>query len=138
MLNFSLSLPSGECIDNNFDQQPVEYVLGSGDMLPSFERELLGMRVGEEKTRTIGAGNAFGAHREENLQRFKPSHFDRGLVLVEGLVVAFADAAGAELPGVIRAINDDYIDVDFNHPLAGQDIEFKVFIHAIIDSPTGK
>jgi FKBP-type peptidyl-prolyl cis-trans isomerase SlpA len=48
--------------------------------------------------------------------------------LSPGLVVSFADAAKAELPGVIKSIERDYVMVDFNHPLAGKDLEFEVQI----------
>ncbi len=67
------------------------------------------------------------------MQRFKKTHFDKNLALDAGLVVSFSDAAGAELPGVIGAIDGEYVEVDFNHPLAGQDIEFKVTIYEILD-----
>ena len=132
MLNFSLSLVEGECIDSNFDQPPVKYELGSGAMLPGFERQLLGMRAGQSKSIVVPAADAFGPRRQENLQRFKPAQFEPGLELSEGLVLAFTDAAGAELPGVVSAIGTEHIEVDFNHPLAGKDIQFDVQIHALL------
>ncbi|NNL56150.1 MAG: peptidylprolyl isomerase [Pseudomonadales bacterium] len=132
LLNFSLSLVEGDCIDSNFDQPPVEYTLGSGAMLPGFECELLGMRAGDSKTSVVPAADAFGQHRQENLQSFKPTQFEPGLELREGLVVAFTDAAGAEVPGVISAISAAQVEVDFNHPLAGKDIQFNVQIHKLL------
>ncbi|MCH1487764.1 MAG: FKBP-type peptidyl-prolyl cis-trans isomerase [Pseudomonadales bacterium] len=133
MINFSLCLAGGEIIDSNYDQPAVKYVFGSGDMLEGFERQLLGMSVGEERHCVVVASDAFGEHREENLQKFKHSHFDKSIELRQGLVVSFTDAAGAELPGVVASIDEAYVEVDFNHPLAGKDIEFNVTIHEILD-----
>ena len=51
--------------------------------------------------------------------------------LAEGLMMSFSDAQNTELPGVITAVSDDYVDVDFNHPLAGKDLNFDVEIHSV-------
>jgi FKBP-type peptidyl-prolyl cis-trans isomerase SlpA len=50
------------------------------------------------------------------------------MTLAPGVVVSFRDAAGAELPGVIKTVEGDWVTVDFNHPLAGRDLTFEVEI----------
>lgn len=132
-LNFSLSLPDGSVIDSNFDQQPVELVLGAGDMLAGFEKALLGLQAGDELDTLITSEEAFGQYNDANIQRFKRSIFASGFELSEGLVVSFADSAGAELPGVVLSFDEEYVEVDFNHPLAGKDVAFRARIQAVIE-----
>jgi len=130
-LNFSLLLEDGAIIDSNFEKQPLAMTLGDGNMLPSFEQHLLGRSAGEAFEVKITANEAFGPYNEDNVQRFKASQFDKDLALEPGLVISFADPAGGELPGVVKDFKDEYVEVDFNHPLAGRDIIFKVAIHSI-------
>ncbi|HSB96634.1 MAG TPA: peptidylprolyl isomerase, partial [Spongiibacteraceae bacterium] len=73
---------------------------------------------------------AFGQPNPNNIQVFKRSAFAADMDLHEGLVISFADASKAELPGVVKYIGADEVTVDFNHPLAGQTLIFAV---AIVD-----
>ena len=130
-LNFSLGLKDGSEIDSNFGADPVPMVVGDGSMLPGFEDVVKSLAVGERKTVTLPAAQAFGEHLEDNVQRFKSGDFDSELQLEAGLVVGFTDAAGGELPGVITHVGTDYVEVDFNHPLAGREIVFCAELHSI-------
>jgi len=126
-LTFSLSLGSGEVIDSTGDK-PVDFVVGDGNLLPGFEKALFGLKAGDSQLLEIAALDAFGEPNEDNVQRIKRSSFQKNMELAEGLMMSFSDAQNAELPGVIVGIDDDYVDVDFNHPLAGKTILFDVSI----------
>lgn len=130
-LNFALSLLDGSEIDSNFDGEPVAMKIGDGNMLPGFEKCLIGLVAGSKVEQTICAEDAFGGYNDENIQRFKKSSFDSDLNLEKGLVINFADPAGGGLPGVVQEIDGDWVFVDFNHPLAGRDIIFKAFVHSV-------
>jgi len=127
-LNFSLSLETGEEVDTNFGQDPVTFVMGDGSLLPGFERRLLGMRSGDEAEFKIPPEEGFGAPQEDNIQRMPRSDFDGDAPLEPGMLFSFADAAGDEVPGMVAAVDDDVVTVDFNHPLSGRTIHFKVRI----------
>lgn len=136
-LHFALSLPDGEAIDSNFDGKPASFRLGDGSMLPGFEEQLLGLEPGNEREVLIPAQQAFGDVNPDNRQRFSMQKFkhlieDELLPAGVGSVVSFTDPAGFELPGVVAEIADSYVIVDFNHPLAGKDIVFKVQIIAVL------
>jgi FKBP-type peptidyl-prolyl cis-trans isomerase SlpA len=133
-LNFSLSLPDGQQIDSNFSGDPVAMQLGDGKMMTGFEAHLIGMSKGDIKEVLVPAANAFGEYNSDNLQQFDLASFSPDVALEEGLVVNFADAAGAELPGVVNSISNTKVVVDFNHPLAGRDIIFKVKIASVDDN----
>lgn len=126
-LRFTLKLHTGEEIDTT-GEAPAEFVVGDGNLLPGFEKAMFGLKAGESGSLNIRAADAFGDHNEDNVQKIRRDQFDAGMELSEGLVVSFADAQKAELPGVVSRVDDDYVEVDFNHPLAGRDIVFEVNI----------
>lgn len=127
-LNFSLALENGDMVDSTFGKQPATFVMGDGSLLPGFEKCLFGLVVGAKEQFLIPQQEGFGAVNPQNVQVFKRSVFSSGVELTEGLIVSFADAAGSELPGVIKKIGASEIEVDFNHPLAGRQITFTVEI----------
>ncbi|MDO3384887.1 peptidylprolyl isomerase [Gilvimarinus sp. SDUM040013] len=127
-LHFSLALTDGELVDSNFDSDPAEFTVGDGKLLKGFEQALLGLREGAEEEFVIGPEGGFGAHNPNNVQVLDRSEFEANIELEEGLMLSFADAQNTELPGVVVDFNDDEVTVDFNHPLAGRDIVFKVAI----------
>ena len=121
-------------IDSTFNAKPAEFTLGDGNLLPGFEEFLIGLTTGDHKTFIVPAEKAFGQTNPQNIQEMKRSTFAVDMPLSPGLVVSFADAAKAELPGVIKSIEGDYVIVDFNHPLAGKDLEFEVQILSVADA----
>lgn len=126
-LTFSLRLESGEEIDGT-GAKPATFAVGDGKLLPGFESALFGLHAGDERALVLNPESAFGEFNEDNVQRIKRSSFQANMALTEGLMMSFADAQNAELPGVIVGIDDQYVEVDFNHPLAGKTILFDVNI----------
>lgn len=135
-LNFSLTLENGDIVDSNFDKDPVTFVIGDASLLPGFERKLFGLKSGDCEQFIITPEDGFGQPNPNNIQEVPRKTFDDSFELTEGLVVSFADAAGGELPGVVREFNDESVFVDFNHPLAGRVITFKVSIVDVVAAVT--
>ena len=127
-LNFSLTLETGEEVDSNFGGDPVSFVMGDGSLLPGFERRLIGMRAGDEAEFRIPPEEGFGEPQDDNLQSIPRADFDSDTPLEPGMLFTFADAAGGEVPGMIADVGDTTVTVDFNHPLSGRTINFKVRI----------
>ena len=130
-LNFALYHASGETIDSTFDKGAVELTIGDGNLMVGFESCLMGLVVGEHQTFTVTPENGFGQHNPANLQTLKRHQFGSDMVLEQGLVVSFSDAANTELPGVVKTIDGDTVVMDFNHPLAGVELKFEVEILTI-------
>jgi FKBP-type peptidyl-prolyl cis-trans isomerase SlpA len=135
-LHFSLSLKNGHVVDSNFDQEPAQFVVGDGNLLAGFEKAILGLPAGVREVFTISPEDGFGQPNPSNIQTFKRDQFDEELELQEGLMLSFADAQNAELPGVVASFDDAEVRVDFNHPLAGKEIEFEVQILSVDPSVT--
>ena len=130
-LNFALSLEDGSTVDSNFDQAPVTFSIGDGSLLPGFERALFGLKAGDEAEFTIPPEQGFGQPNEHNIQVVKRDQFEPEITLEVGMMFSFADAAGGELPGVVKGFDEVEVTVDFNHPLAGRSLGFRVAIHDV-------
>ena len=130
-LHFAVRLMDGTEMDSTFSGQPASFVWGDESLLPGFERALLGLKVGDKRSVYIEAENGFGAYNPDNIQQFREDEFADDMNLQTGVVVSFRDASGAELPGVISLIEDNWVTVDFNHPLAGRDLTFEVEILSV-------
>ena len=130
-LHFELKLENGDIVDSTFEQKPATFEFGDGSLLPTIERKLLGMIAGDSKSFTLLPEDGFGQHNPNNLQQFARSDFSADLELTPGLMLSFADANKAELPGVIAEVHNDHVIVDFNHPLAGHTLQLNVEIIAV-------
>ena len=129
-MSFSLALENGELIDSNFDSDPATFILGDGNLLPGFEAPLQGLKAGDQGEFVIAPENAFGQRNPENIQQLARDNFGQQSITV-GDVFSFQNGEG-ELPGVVVEIGNDLVKVDFNHPLAGRNIIFKVNIVEVV------
>ena len=132
-LHFSLKFDNGEVVDSNFEKDPATFTIGDGSLLPGFERVLFGLKDADKRTFEILPEQGFGTPNEQNIQVMPRSQFD-SMELDYGVLVIFKDAAGGEMPGVVKAFNDQQVTIDFNHPLAGKVITFDVEIIQVQNS----
>lgn len=133
-LHFSLKMDDGQVIDSTFERAPASFSMGDGSLLPGFESRLVGLVTGDRKEFDIPPEEGFGQPNPNNIQVMKRSDFAADMPISPGLVVSFADAQNAELPGVIASVEGDRIEVDFNHPLAGKTLKFEVQILEVKDA----
>lgn len=131
LMHFSLHLETGEEIDTTRRGQPAAFNYGDGQLMPGFEAALLGMKAGDDAQILLESEQAFGEHRQENVQLLERSRFE-GMELETGLLVSF-DGPGGELPGLVARLFEETVEMDFNHPLAGRRIVFDVSILEVSD-----
>ena len=130
-LHFAVRLMDGTELDSTFGGDPAAFVWGDESLLPGFENALRGLKASDRRSVFLEANKAFGDYNDDNVQHFTRSTFAQYDTLEPGMVLSFADAAGGELPGVISKVEDEWVYVDFNHPLAGRDLTFEVEIIAV-------
>nr|WP_253823267.1 FKBP-type peptidyl-prolyl cis-trans isomerase [Vibrio jasicida] len=109
--------------------KPAKFIMGDGSLSENFEQCLLGLQVGEQKAIELKAADAFGMPNPDHIH-----HMDRTKFVGEvevGTIMAFSGPDGMEIPGIITEIAGDSVTVDFNHPLAGQDVTFEVEILSV-------
>ncbi|GAD64860.1 FKBP-type peptidyl-prolyl cis-trans isomerase [Aquipseudomonas alcaligenes] len=126
-LHFALKLENGDVVDSTFDKQPATFKVGDGNLLPGFEVALYGFKAGDKRSLQIEPESAFGQPNPQNVQVMPRGQF-QDMELSEGLLIIFNDAANAELPGVVKAFDEQQVTIDFNHPLAGKTLSFDVEI----------
>jgi len=126
-LHFALKLESGEVVDSTEGKAPATFRVGDGNLLPGFEVALYGFKAGDKRSLQIEPENAFGQPNPQNVQVMPRGQF-QDMELSEGLLIIFNDAANAELPGVVKAFDEQQVTIDFNHPLAGKTLNFEVEI----------
>ncbi len=134
-LHFSLILEGGKEIDSTRSGSPAFFTLGDGSLLPGFESVLVGLSAGDAEQILIHSSEAFGEKIDDNIRLMKRDLFkeiDVSESLEIGLIVSF-DGPGGELPGVIIDVTNDFVKVDFNHPLAGKDILFDFSILSVTE-----
>ena len=121
-LHFEVSLENGTVIDSTFNRdQPVSLTVGDESLLPGFEQVLMNLRAGDTRTAHLEPEQAFGDWNPDNVQHFSRPQFALVADNPEiGMMVEFEDKGKNTLPGTISAINNDEIEVDFNHPQPGK------------------
>ena len=128
LMHYSIALTNGIEIESSFNDEPVEINMGSGDVTEGMELALFGLKEGDKQTLTLTAEQGFGVRDEDNIHDMPLSDFPENLLPEVGLSYSFESPEDGEIPGTILSIKDDMAEIDFNHPLAGQEIIFTVDI----------
>ena len=132
VMHFTLTLEDGTVVDTTRDDnQPIEFTIGDGTFLEDFELALYGLKVGDKQTIRIGPENTYGFPESQNIYSIEKSLFTDDIQLSPGVVVGFVTPAGDEVAATIMAVEDDTVQVNFNHPLAGHEVTFDVEILTI-------
>jgi len=119
----------GRVIETVEESAPLSFVFGTGRLLPAFEANLAGLEEGSAFDFRLAAADAYGEAREEMVISLPRNIFeDEGVLRTEicyvGNSVPMMDSQGNRMNGVVVEIGDDFVKMDFNHPLAGTDLYF--------------
>jgi len=128
LMHYSIAMTNGIEIESSFNDEPVEINMGSGDVTEGMELALFGLKEGDKQTLTLTAEQGFGVRDEDNIHDMPLSDFPENLPPETGLSYSFESPEDGEIPGTVLSIKDDMAKIDFNHPLAGQEIIFTVDI----------
>jgi FKBP-type peptidyl-prolyl cis-trans isomerase SlyD len=114
-----------EIVDSNKGSQPLEFIMGTGQIIPGLEKGLTGMQEGESGDILVPAKDAYGEYNSEAVQTLPIEQFE-GIELKEGLTLYGQGENGQTVQVTVKSFNDKEVVVDFNHPLAGKDLMFSV------------
>jgi len=131
LMHYSLALTNGTEIESSFNDEPVTITLGNNDVTEGMELALFGLKEGDTQTLTLTSEQGFGKRDEDNIHDMPLSDFPEDLAPEVGLSYSFESPEDGEIPGTVLSIKDDTAKIDFNHPLAGQEIIFTVEILGI-------
>ncbi len=124
---------SGETVDSNKGQQPLEFITGKGHIIPGLEKALVGMNEGESADILVKAADAYGEVNPEAVQTLPIEQFE-GIDLKEGMTLYGQGENGETIQVTVKSFNDKEVTVDFNHPLAGKDLMFTVTVSSERDA----
>jgi len=136
LMHYSIALTNGDVIESSFDDEPVEITMGQGDVSEGMELALYGLKQGDTQTLTLTAEQGFGIRDDNNINMMPLSDFPGELKPEVGNSYSFETPTGEEIPGTITRIEGDQAEVDFNHPLSGQEVVFTVNILGVSNSHT--
>ncbi len=120
------TLADGSEFDSSAGREPLEFEVGTGQVIPGFDAAVLKLEPGESVTVTIPAAEAYGEHQPEGLQTFPRDAFPPDADPQVGWAVELGGPNGERVPATIAEVTDEEIVLDFNHPLAGQDLTFEI------------
>lgn len=140
-LSYELRLEGkdGEIIETVNADRPLVFIFGSGNLLPEFERNIENLKTGDEFSFLLPSDDAYGSAVDEAVVEIPKTAFmvdgelDENL-LFEGNAIPMTDSDGNHLNGVVVEIKDDSVVMDFNHPLAGDDLFFSGAIVEVRDA----
>ncbi|MFA8436659.1 MAG: peptidylprolyl isomerase [Marinifilaceae bacterium] len=122
--------PQGEVIEKAVKETPLTFLYGAGQMLEKFEENLTGLNMGDAFDFKLTSAEAYGEASEEAVIDLPKNIFEVNgeidtEVIKEGNVVPMQDSAGRRMNGIVLEVAEATVKMDFNHPLAGDDLYFK-------------
>ena len=121
----------GKIADQSRPGQPLEFIFGTGMLLPKFEEAILGKEPGDKVSFTLEPKDGYGEVIEEAIVNLPKNIFmvDGKLaeeILFEGSQVPMSDAQGNRMMGIVKEVGEETVKMDFNHPMAGKTLNFEV------------
>jgi len=130
-VHYTGTLDDGTVFDSSVGGDPLEFTIGQGQMIPGFERGVVGMEEGETRTLVIAADQAYGVHRPDGVFELDRSEIPTTIPLEVGMQLQATGPGGRPVSMTVAALSDDKITMDANHPLAGKDLTFEIELVAI-------
>jgi FKBP-type peptidyl-prolyl cis-trans isomerase SlyD len=126
-LDYTLTV-DGQVVDSTEGDEPLQFLQGHQNIIPGLERELTGMHVGESKTVSVPAVEAYGEIDPDNIVDVPRSEFPQEIPLETGIELEVKNADGEVLTATIADVDTESVKLDFNHPLAGKELTFNVTV----------
>lgn len=124
-IDYTLTV-EGQVVDTSQGKAPLEYVQGEGKIIPGLEKQLDGLKVGEEKDIAVKADEAYGPIDPNGVQEIQKSLIPTDIKLDPGIILEMSDSNGTVYPATVKEVKEQSVMLDFNHPLAGKDLSFHI------------
>ena len=127
------SVDNGEILDSNLQGAPLSFIVGKGQIIPGLEEKIKGLKAGESANIEVAAADAYGVYDENAVQTLPKEQF-AGLELNVGMTLYGQGEHGETVQVIVKSFNDENVEIDFNHPLAGQDLLFAITVAEVRDA----
>ncbi len=132
-INYTLTV-DGKVVDSSKGRQPLEFKVGTHQMIPGFEKAVMGMKVGEKKSFRVKPEEGYGPVNPKAFQEVPKKQLPAlpaGVTLKAGMTLLAQGKDGRRIPVTIKEVKKDVVVIDFNHPLAGKTLNFDVEVVGI-------
>ncbi|MCC5989390.1 MAG: peptidylprolyl isomerase [Pararhodobacter sp.] len=129
--HYTGTLDDGTVFDSSEGREPLSFTLGAGQIIPGLDNAIDGMAVGEQKTVTVAADEAYGPWQPEARQAIPRDQIPPHIPVEPGTQLQMQAPSGEPIPVVVAEVSDAEVVLDANHPLAGKDLTFAVEVVAI-------
>lgn len=131
-VHYTGTLTDGTVFDSSKGRNPLEFTLGSGQVIRGFDEGITGMEIGQSKTVNIPVEDAYGPAHEEMIFTLNRTDIPDDIPLEEGMTLNMHEDGNPQaIPVIVRELTDDSVTLDANHPLAGHDLVFEVELISI-------
>jgi FKBP-type peptidyl-prolyl cis-trans isomerase SlyD len=124
-LDYTL-IVEGEVVDSSEENEPIQFIQGQEHIIPGLERELYGMRIGDDKQVTLSPEDGYGEVEPEAGLDVPRAEFPPEIPVEIGTGLQLRTQEGEIVNARIASISADSVHLDFNHPLAGKELQFDI------------
>lgn len=131
-IHYTGTFKNGEVFDSSCDAEPLEFEVGTGQVIPGFDKAVVGMKVGETKSVRLPETEAYGPYNEEMVFDADPDQFEEGLLPEVGQQFQTQLEDDTPLLLTVKSVDDGKVVLDANHPMAGKVLNFDLEVIEII------
>jgi peptidylprolyl isomerase len=131
-VHYTGTLKNGEVFDTSEEKEPLEFTLGEGQLIPGFEKAVVGMDVGDSTKVDIPTDEAYGEAREDLVINVPKDQLPEGVTPEVGMQLQVNQPNGQPVPVRITKVGDTDLILDANHPLAGEDLTFDIELVEVV------
>ena len=125
-VHYTGKLEDGTVFDSSEGKAPLEFTLGEHQVIPGFEKGVVGMNEGENRTVNIPPDEGYGQRRDDLVIEVQKDSMPENVEPKEGMQLELQTAQGQRVPVVVSEIKDDTVELDANHALAGKELTFDI------------
>ena len=121
----------GELLDTSDGQGPLQFLTGYGNIIPGLENEMIGMKIGDSKEVVVQPADGYGEFDDQAFMKVPRSDFPKEMLLEVDAEINMRDDEDHARYAHIESIEGDMVTLNFNHPLAGDELHFHVKVVAL-------
>ncbi len=130
-VNYTGKLDDGTVFDSSEGRSPLEFTVGSGQVIKGFDEGVEGMEVGETRTVHIPVDKAYGESRKDLVVEVKRAELPPNIEFQVGQQYQITRPGGQPMVVTVKDTDEDKITLDGNHPLAGEDLNFDITLESV-------
>jgi peptidylprolyl isomerase len=134
-VHYTGTLEDGTTFDSSAGRDPLQFTLGRGQLIPGFEKAVIGMKVDDSIRIDIPAAEAYGPYRKELIQTVDRDKLPPNQKLELGQILTAQQPNGQNVRAKITELNESTVTLDANHPLAGKNLTFEIQLQEILPNP---